>query len=86
MTGNLYEWLTDWNNSVPSGTFKNPWCGYNTSTTGTTVVRKDSDVLLKGGSYKRGFSYCTVQRNDYHDNPHLKDVSWGMRLCRNVAY
>lgn len=90
MTGNVYEWTTDWNNSVPSGTFTNPWCGYSTATTSTTVARNSNyGVLLKGGSYNRGDSYCKNQRNDYYYDPASDNearIQWGMRLCRNVSY
>ena len=90
LNGNVYEWLSDWNNSVPSGTFTDPWCGNYTSTTTTTIEKNSKNaVLLKGGSFKRGSSYCKNQVNDYYYKPATTDSDrerFGMRLCRHVSY
>ena len=90
LNGNVYEWLSDWNNSVPNGTYTDPWCGNYTSTTTTTIEKNSKNaVLLKGGSFNRGSSYCTNQRNDYYYKPATTDSDrerFGMRLCRHVSY
>ena len=86
MTGNVYEWTSDWNYSVPSGSQTNPWCGYSTSLSGSNLTRKDGDIMLKGGSWQRGWSYVEVKRNDYHNPPQTKDKHYGFRICRNVTF
>ena len=94
MCGNVYEWTSDWDNTWDSnkGTFTNPWCGYNTSKTSSTYVKDNSGkILLMGGSYDRGNSYCKIHTDDDYskqpegDNANNKKT-WGMRICRNVIY
>ena len=76
MTGNVWEWTTDWNNSVPSGTLTDPYCGYSTVFSETpapsTMARKtDSNVgiLLKGSSF-RNSSNRDLWYNSYVEPPY----------------
>lgn len=89
MTGNVWEWLTDWNNNVPDGTFTDPFCQrYQPSNNSNAMKYNDSGgVLKKGGSWDT--SDTSKLQNDYNstkDYPKNTDSYTGFRLCRNVNY
>lgn len=90
MTGNVWEWLTDWNNNpVNSGTWTDPYCALYTaekeSANPSTMSYTSGGVLLKGASFK-----STGNRQvDYNGNknmPYNKYDDYGFRICRNVTY
>ena len=89
MTGNMWEWLTDWNNDVPDGTFTDPYCGRNTSLNTTakpsTMKYSKDGILLKGSGYKSSSS----REIDYNSNksyPCTTYYDYGFRICRNKTY
>lgn len=90
MTGNVWEWLTDWNNNpVNSGTWTDPYCALYTaekeSANPSTMSYTSGGVLLKGASFK-----STGNRQvDYNGNknmPYNKYDDYGFRICRNETY
>ena len=89
MTGNVWEWLTDWNNNVPDGTFTDPYCGRNTSADsdanpGTMKYTSDG-VLLKGAGYKTKDDR-EIDYNSKKSFPANTADDYGFRICRNVTY
>jgi formylglycine-generating enzyme required for sulfatase activity len=88
MTGNVWEWLTDWNNNVPDGTFTDPFCQrYKPSNNSNAMEYSKDGVLKKGGSYDT--SDTSKLQIDYNSNksyPYKTEDYTGFRLCRNVNY
>ncbi len=94
LSGNVREWLTDWNNDVPSGNYYDPYCGYNTSNSGGTscsagycgtIARKDGYIVTKGTNWDSKENGWCDSNGDTH-SPTTCDKFTGFRLCRNVTY
>ncbi len=75
MSGNVWEWLTDWNNNVPDGTFTNPVISYSSS------YKSENEILQKGGSWKNDTD-CMVDYNSTHEKPGTEDNRTGFRIMR----
>lgn len=84
MSGNVWEWLTDWNYNVPSGTFTDPYCSYNSSLTSYSMAKKESKILAKGNGYQSSENR-NIDYNSEKENPYYKG-QYGFRICRNVTY
>ena len=89
MSGNIKEWLTDYNNDPSSGSYTDPYCSYSSSTNQSskpsTLKRKDSNVLLKGGYYGSDDN-AWVDSNGDKWYPYKRDYSTGFRICRPKTY
>lgn len=94
LSGNVREWLTDWNNDPPSGTYYDPYCGYNTSKYGGysctssgvgTLSRKDGNIVTKGTNWDSTKNGWCDSNGDTH-SPTTRDQYTGFRICRNVTY
>lgn len=96
MSGNVREWLSDWNYNPTTGTYFDPYCGYNTSnssgslsngsvSTRSTISKKESKVLMKGGHFGKTDD-AWVDSNGDKMSPSSKDKYTGFRICRNVTY
>ena len=68
MSGNVYEWCYDWNDTVSS----------NTADTGAS---SGSLRVLRGGSWRSCDSFCQVSYRDYY-NPDGRSGSCGFRVVR----
>lgn len=75
MSGNVWEWLTDWNNNVPSGTFTDPVIPYSSS------YKSQNEVLQKGGAWNKD-TECMVDYNSTHETPGTEDDRTGFRIMR----
>ena len=91
MSGNIKEWLTDWNNDPGTGTYYDPYCTYNTSATSgssstpSTLKKKESKVLLKGGYYGSNDNAWNDSNADkWGASQH--DYSTGFRICSPLTY
>ena len=87
MTGNVWEWLTDWNYSVPTGTWTDPYCSHtsvsNSSATPSTLKHNDKEgVLIKGASWDSSKNR-QIDYNSQQLKPWEYDSYTGFRLCRN---
>ena len=69
MSGNVWEWCSDWIGSYGSGTQTNP-----------KGPVSGSDRVYRGGSYFYGAYYCRVS-NRLCDVPHYRDDDLGFRLA-----
>ena len=94
LSGNVREWLTDWNNNPPSGTYYDPYCGYNTSKYGGysctssgvgTLSRKDYNIVCKGTNFSTTDDGWCDSNGDTHSPTTCNRYS-GFRICRNVTY
>ena len=91
MSGNIKEWLNDWNNNPASGTFYDPYCTYTSSattgnsTTPSTLKKSESKVLLKGGYYGSNDN-AWVDSNGDKWEAYKRDYSTGFRICRPKTY
>lgn len=86
MTGNVWEWLSDWNNSVPNGTYTNPYCDFaKYSDDANSLSKKEEKVLLKGGALDcSAGTYLEVDYNSEKNDPETKKNTYGFRICRNA--
>ena len=97
MSGNVREWLSDWNYNPTKGEYYDPYCGYNTSnisgslasdgsiSSRSTISKKESKVLMKGGHFGKTDD-AWVDSNGDKMSPSSKDKYTGFRICRNVTY
>lgn len=88
MTGNVWEWLSDWNNNVPSGSWTDPYCVNTDNVTDySSMTYSSGGVLIKGGSWdSKDDGRLQNDENSYKNSPQTKDDYTGFRLCRNVNY
>ncbi len=92
MCGNVYEWLTEWDNVYKNnkGTFIDPTTSYSSSCSTYYYAQSGTKkILAKGGAYDRGDSYCHVSTSDdYMYEPYSTSDGdrRGLRLCRNTVY
>ena len=87
MSGNIKEWLSDWNYDPSSGTYYDPYCGWSTSNyTGdpSTLAKKEKKVLLKGGYYGSNDN-AWVDSNGDKWGASQHDYSTGFRVCRSAV-
>lgn len=87
MTGNVWEWLSDWNNDVPNGTYTDPYCDFTKWSDKNSIAKKEEKVLLKGGAFDCSTSkpYLEVDYNSEKNDPEIKKNNYGFRICRNVT-
>lgn len=91
MSGNVREWLSDWNYNPTTGTYYNPYCGYSTGnysgswSSCSTISKKEEKVLMKGGHWGTTDN-AWVDSNGDKQEPYLRDKYTGFRICRNVTY
>jgi len=74
MSGNVYEWCSDWYGNYTSGIHTNP--------AGPTT---DSDHVLRGGSWKNNPQNCRVAYRG-HNTPDFRFNVLGFRLARAVSF
>ena len=70
MTGNVWEWCSDWHASITAGTLSGG-------------AASGSDRVSRGGSCYNSADYCTVSRRLYRD-PCYRDYNLGFRLVRSA--
>ena len=86
MTGNVWEWLTDWNYTVPDGTFTDPYCSYNSSANAPyTMSKKEGKILAKGAAYGTK-EHREIDYNSEKASPTYRASIYGFRICRHVTY
>lgn len=72
MSGNVWEWCSDWFGHYPSSLQKNP-----------TGSSSGAGRVLRGGSYSSGERSC-ISTYRYHNDPKSNYVSFGFRLALNI--
>lgn len=84
MSGNVWEWLTDWNYNVPDGTFTDPFCAYSKVTgNNNSMSKKESKILAKGNGYQSDKNR-QIDYNSEKESPSYAG-QYGFRICRNYT-
>ena len=76
MSGNVYEWCSDWYNSYASSAQTNP---YNSK----AKYGSGSGRVIRGGSWDNVASYARVASR-FYKTPHSTYSYYGFRICRTV--
>ena len=94
MSGNVWEYLTDWKHTFYGGNYTDPYCevrdhGSGENTTSGYAMPYDTTKIVvykTGGSYGDDSYYCSVWYLDERFYAPNSDGWSGLRLCRNVTY
>ena len=87
MSGNVWEWLTDWNNTVPDGTYTNYYFMNYDYVHDQSWGRANDGLVLKGGSYATTNSdNKVIDYNSYKEQPYSYRIDVGLRICCQKTY